>query len=294
MLHINVLEMTAAFFVIKEFAKHRQGLSILLLTDNVSVIAHINHMGGTRSPLLTALVKEMWLWCLQRSIRVVAQHLPGLENVTADLIFYPGISQTGQTGCWTQRYSNASTTTWAPYRWISLLLASQHKFLTFQLETRHRGRGNRCLSTGLVDQIGACTPAMVPHCQNIGQDPQGGGHSHYSDTPLAHSGMVPNLVGDAGGLPPATSNRKHSVSIPKLHGHNSVQPTSVGRLQGLRQRLRSKEISEQAIDLIIKSWRDKTNSNSNSAWKSWSQYCQSRHICPNFSWCFSCPRLFSC
>ena len=86
MLHINVLEMTAAFFAIKAFGKHRQGLSLLLLTDNVSVVAHINYMGGTRSPLLTALVKEMWLWCLQRSITVVAQHLPGLENVTADFL----------------------------------------------------------------------------------------------------------------------------------------------------------------------------------------------------------------
>ena len=47
--------------------------------------------------------------------------------------------------------------------------------------------------------------------------------------------MVPNLVGNAGGVPPATSNRELTVSVLKLRGHNSVKLTSVGRLQGLRQ-----------------------------------------------------------
>ena len=76
---------------------------------------------------------------------------------------------------------------------------------------------------------------MVPHCQNISQDPHGGGHSYNSDTPLAHSSVVPNLVGNAGGIPSATSNREHTVSVSKLRGHNSVKLTLVGHPQGLSQ-----------------------------------------------------------
>ena len=41
-LHINTLKMMAAFFAIKAFAKEDQQISILLLTDNISVVAHIN------------------------------------------------------------------------------------------------------------------------------------------------------------------------------------------------------------------------------------------------------------
>ena len=40
-LHTNALEMLAA---IKAFVKNRQGVSILLLTDNMSVVAHVNRM----------------------------------------------------------------------------------------------------------------------------------------------------------------------------------------------------------------------------------------------------------
>ena len=85
-LHINVLEMMAAFFAIQAFTKQLQGVRILLRTDNISVVAHVNHMGGTRSPQLIALVKELWAWCLHRKTTVIAQHLPGLENVTADFL----------------------------------------------------------------------------------------------------------------------------------------------------------------------------------------------------------------
>lgn len=85
-LHINSLEMMAAFFAIKAFAKECQQITILLLTDNISVVAHINTMGGTKSQLLTSQVKDLWAWCLQRQISVTAQHLPGLDNVTADYL----------------------------------------------------------------------------------------------------------------------------------------------------------------------------------------------------------------
>ena len=43
-------------------------------------------MGGTKSPLITAQVKELWSWCLQRKISVKAQHLPGVKNVMADYL----------------------------------------------------------------------------------------------------------------------------------------------------------------------------------------------------------------
>ena len=85
-LHINSLEMLAAFYAIKAFVKEKQQVSILLLTDNMSVVAHVNRMGGTRSPLLVSQVIDLWSWCLQRHITITAQHIPGLENVTADYL----------------------------------------------------------------------------------------------------------------------------------------------------------------------------------------------------------------
>ena len=48
-LHINALELLAAFFGLKVFAKHKRGISIQLLSDNQTVVSHLYRMGGTRS-----------------------------------------------------------------------------------------------------------------------------------------------------------------------------------------------------------------------------------------------------
>ena len=85
-LHINSLEMLAAFYAIKAFIKNCQGISVLLRMDNMSVVTYVNRMGGTRSPLLTAQAIDLWSWCLQRKITVAAQYIPGPENVTADYL----------------------------------------------------------------------------------------------------------------------------------------------------------------------------------------------------------------
>ena len=41
--------MLAAFYAIKAFIKDRQGISVLLRTDNMSVVTYVNRMGGGQS-----------------------------------------------------------------------------------------------------------------------------------------------------------------------------------------------------------------------------------------------------
>ena len=40
--------------------------------------------GGTASPKLSQLTKDLWLWCMERNILLQAQHLPGVLNTIAD------------------------------------------------------------------------------------------------------------------------------------------------------------------------------------------------------------------
>lgn len=56
------------------------------LVDSLATRQHdsSNHLGGTVSPQASLLVKEMWMWCLERNITLRAQHLPGKENVVAN------------------------------------------------------------------------------------------------------------------------------------------------------------------------------------------------------------------
>lgn len=53
MLHISVLERLVVFFV-------------LIRSDNMSVMSHINKLGGTRSQILVEWTKRMFAWCVER------------------------------------------------------------------------------------------------------------------------------------------------------------------------------------------------------------------------------------
>ena len=82
--HINCLEMKAALLALQTFVSTRQNIHILLLIDNSSAIAYINHKGGTHSRAMSDLALEIWEWCLTRRITIHAEHIPGVYNTVAD------------------------------------------------------------------------------------------------------------------------------------------------------------------------------------------------------------------
>ena len=48
--------------------------------DNTIAVLYINRRGGTASPILLQLTKDLWFWCTERNILIQAQHL----NTIAD------------------------------------------------------------------------------------------------------------------------------------------------------------------------------------------------------------------
>ena len=85
--HINYLELKAAFLALKAFLKGKSHVTVSLQLDNTTAISYINNKGGTRSPQLMTLALEMWDWCQARDILVIASHIPGGDNVSADKEF---------------------------------------------------------------------------------------------------------------------------------------------------------------------------------------------------------------
>ena len=72
--HINYLELKASFLALKTFLKGKSHVTVSLQLDNTTAIAYINNKGGTRSPQLMTLALEMWDWCQERDILVIASH----------------------------------------------------------------------------------------------------------------------------------------------------------------------------------------------------------------------------
>lgn len=84
LLHINLLELLAAYFALKIFAKDFYNCQILLRVDNTTAVSYINRMGGIQYPHLTKVTKDIWQWCETRKIFVVASYIKSSENVNAD------------------------------------------------------------------------------------------------------------------------------------------------------------------------------------------------------------------
>lgn len=83
-LHINTLELIAAFYALKIFATDLHDCDILIRVDNTTAIAYINRMGGIQHPHLNALSRQIWQWCECRNIFLFASYIKSADNKEAD------------------------------------------------------------------------------------------------------------------------------------------------------------------------------------------------------------------
>ena len=84
--HINWLEPQAVWLTLKHFLPQLQGTAVDVISDNTTTVAYINKVGGTQSPSLCRLALDVWEWCRQHEIFLVASHLSGDRNVLADAL----------------------------------------------------------------------------------------------------------------------------------------------------------------------------------------------------------------
>ena len=85
-LHINVLELKAVSLALRDFKDQCQNQTVLVATDNSTVVAYINKQGGTHSAEMCALLWKFMTWCHHYHITLKARHIPGCLNVMADLL----------------------------------------------------------------------------------------------------------------------------------------------------------------------------------------------------------------
>ena len=86
LVHINSLELKAVFLALKSLEGLVAGQSLLIRSDNTTVVSYINFQGGTHSPSLCLLAIELWEWCILRGIYLLAAHIPGKDNLVADFL----------------------------------------------------------------------------------------------------------------------------------------------------------------------------------------------------------------
>lgn len=80
MMHINYLEIKAAFLALRCFASSLYNQQILLRIDNITALAYINKMGGIKYRNLHIMSKEIWEWCQIQKIWLFAEYVASKEN----------------------------------------------------------------------------------------------------------------------------------------------------------------------------------------------------------------------
>ena len=85
-LHINFLELKAAFLALQAFTVNQRDCTVLLRMDNTTAVAYVNNLGGTHSRSLCSLSLQVWEWALTRNIILKAEYLPGHLNCRADAL----------------------------------------------------------------------------------------------------------------------------------------------------------------------------------------------------------------
>ena len=272
--HINYLELLAAFLAIKAFGKTWQNITVLLRLDNVTAVSYINQKGGTVSRALCELAISIWTWCTERNITIEAEHLPGQLNVQADQE-----SRTIRDRCdWKlkQQVFHQIQTAMGPLEVD--LFASR---LTKQLPRFYSWRPDpeaEATDVGLGNMSGICQPPMVPDsslpCQSEETNSKDSTNNTLVENPIVS-------IRPSGGL----SSKDTSATGPGINAtgariSDATGNTPVDRLAYLRQSYSSRGISAQASDLMLRSWRDKTNSNYGSSFSRWASWCQQRNRDP--------------
>ena len=74
------------WLTLQHFLPQVRDTAVDVLMDNSTTVAYINKEGGTQSPTLCYLALDLWAWCRQHGIYLVANHISGVRNVLADVL----------------------------------------------------------------------------------------------------------------------------------------------------------------------------------------------------------------
>lgn len=81
--HSNIREMWAVLMALISFRDQVSGRTIQVVSDNISTVAYLNHMGGP-SVELNQLATAIWAEAINNHVSLTCCHIPGKQNVVPD------------------------------------------------------------------------------------------------------------------------------------------------------------------------------------------------------------------
>jgi hypothetical protein len=83
-MHINALELKAALLSLQSFCSCENNKHIHLMMDNITAVAYVREMGGSKSMPCNDLAYEIWQFAKSRRLWLTSSYLKGTLNCIAD------------------------------------------------------------------------------------------------------------------------------------------------------------------------------------------------------------------
>ena len=160
---------------------------------------------------------------------------------------------------------------------------STHNSITpvLQLASRPGGGSNRHLHAELGPQQRLCKPTVVFNKPLPATGVSTAGKNCNDSSLVEHSTLVSSDSGNAAGLPTTPPQQARSGDSSNRAGiHNVSRSACTNRMAHLRDSFTSQGLSGEASELLLASWRDKTNKSYNSLCTKWFSWCQPRNRNP--------------
>ena len=83
--HINISELLAIRLALKIFLKDSNRKHVRILSDNITMVTYISNQGGRKLLSSNETTKLIWEISIHINTHISAAHLPGKDNILADL-----------------------------------------------------------------------------------------------------------------------------------------------------------------------------------------------------------------
>ena len=257
--------------------------TVLVSTDNTTVVAYIRHQGGTRS---TDLSEEVWN--VHPELVLSSQHTAFSEAHTGQVQHSSGPDvQNGQTDSNRVVLESGNSKQDFPDHGLSInrpvCYTPEPQAATICVtHTGSEGAINRCHLDGLESHTRLCISTVPSHINCDKQNTDIPVQDSIDSTSMARQTMVsrtPRSVGVTTGI--SASNSKPASSAKRQNSASKPGPSTTSRLGIVKQSLRDRQFSSDVVEHISKARRDSTVKVYDAKWQIFRDWADQRKIDPN-------------
>ena len=279
-LHINVLEMKAILLSLTRAIHKVKNSTVLVSTDNTTVVAYIRHQGGTHSTVHRGGVEHPEFVPNSQHTAVSEAHTGQVQHSSG-----PDVSDR-QTDLHRVVPESGNSKQDFPDHGLSInrpvCHTSEPQAATICVtHTGSEGAINRCHLDGLESHTRLCVSTVSSHSNCDKQNTDIPVQNSIDSSFMARQTMVsrtPRSVGVTSDI--SASNAKSACSAKRQNSASKSRSSTTSRLGIVKQSLRDKQFSREVAEHVSKARRDSTVKVYDAKWQIFRDWANERKIDP--------------